>query len=265
VIKVAKIIFFQPHPDDLEFNCAHLIHYLSTKSVKGHSIKIASITKGEFGLPGYRYDKFKGEFLAKIRTKELYSALALHNIDSVNVHFFGYTDGFVKFNRELITTIRQYITEEKPDIIFAPEALFTWYQHKDHVNTGKAIYYIIKNNLVNYKPKLYFYGTIFPNFLFGFNSNDFELVDNLLACHKTQYWLLNRLKLTYKFTTRRAAFKLSGWKYAEKYRRVYFLPSNRKKNNARFIIKMLTHWYCSMPWFKAKYPKDILIRMKKAI
>ncbi|MFW9948635.1 MAG: PIG-L deacetylase family protein [Candidatus Thorarchaeota archaeon] len=262
---MAKIVFFQPHPDDLEFNCGHLIHFLSTKSVKGHSIKIASITKGEYGLPSFKYDKFKGDFLAKIRTMELYSALSIHRIKPDCVRFFGYIDGFVKFNLDLIKKITQYLKEEKPDIIFAPEALYTWYQHKDHVNTGKALFYIIKNKLIEFKPKLYYYGTLFPNFLFGFKKEDFELINNLLACHKTQYWLLNRLKLTYKFTTRRAALKLRGWNYAEKYRRVYFLPSCWKKNNPPFVIKMLTHWYCSMPWFKAKYPKEILIRMKKAI
>ena len=70
---MAKIIFSQAHPDDLEFNCAHLMHYIAIKSKQKYNIKIASITKGEFGLPGAKYDKFKGKFLAKIRTRELYS------------------------------------------------------------------------------------------------------------------------------------------------------------------------------------------------
>ncbi|MHA1659940.1 MAG: hypothetical protein ACTSUT_12570, partial [Promethearchaeota archaeon] len=64
---MVKIIFFQPHPDDLELKCGHIIHYLATKSKNKHDIRIASITKGEFGLPGAKYDKFKGDFLAKIR------------------------------------------------------------------------------------------------------------------------------------------------------------------------------------------------------
>lgn len=262
---MAKIVFFQPHPDDLEFNCGHLIHFLSTKSVKNHIIKIASITKGEFGLPGFKYDKFKGDFLAKIRTKELFSALSIHGISPKDVHFFGYFDGFVKFNQELIKSITQYLNEEKPDIIFAPEALYSWYQHKDHVNTGKAIYYIIKNELIDFKPKLYFYGTLFPNFRFGFKSEDFKLIDDLLLCHKTQFWLLNRLKLTYKFTVRRAALKLSGWKYAEKYRRLYFLNKNQDKNNPPFLVKLLTHWYSSMPWFKAQYPRELLKKINEDI
>jgi len=60
-----KIIFFQAHPDDLEHKYGHLLHYLATRSPKRYEIKIASTTKGEYGLPGSQYDKFKGNILAK--------------------------------------------------------------------------------------------------------------------------------------------------------------------------------------------------------
>jgi len=43
------------------------LHYLATRSPKRYEIKIASIPKGEYGLPGSQYDKFKGNILAKIR------------------------------------------------------------------------------------------------------------------------------------------------------------------------------------------------------
>lgn len=64
---MAKIIFFQAHPDDLEMNCAYLIHYLATESPHQHEVRISSTTKGEFGLPGSQYDKFKGKFLGDVR------------------------------------------------------------------------------------------------------------------------------------------------------------------------------------------------------
>jgi LmbE family N-acetylglucosaminyl deacetylase len=258
---MAKIIFFQPHPDDLEFNCGHLIHYLSRKSTNAHIIKIASVTKGEYGLPGFKYDKFKGDFLAKIRTKELCTAMKIHDIQPENIHFFGYVDGFVKFNREFVQNISDYLNKEQPDIIFAPEAMYTWYYHLDHVNTGKAIFYTISQKLINFTPILYFYGTSHPNFFFGFKKEDISLIKQLLRCHKTQYWLINRLKLNYKFSTKRAGLRLKGWYYAEKYRRVYFVKNNLKKNKASIFLKILTHWFSSMPWFKAQYPKDILEKL----
>ncbi|MFW9773381.1 MAG: PIG-L deacetylase family protein [Candidatus Heimdallarchaeota archaeon] len=260
---MAKIIFFQPHPDDLEFNCGHLIHYLSKKSRNHHTIKIASITKGEFGLPGFKYDKFKGKFLAKVRTKELFSAMKIHDISPENIHFLGYVDGFIKFNREFVQKISEYLNKERPDLIFAPEALHTWYYHLDHVNTGKAIFYIIFKKLINFNPILYFYGTSQPNFFFGFKKGDISLIEKLLRCHKTQYWLINRLKLSYKLSTRRAGLSLNGWNYAEKYRRIFFLKNNLKKNNVPLFQKILTHWFSSMPWFKAQYPKEILEKLRR--
>ena len=259
---MTKIIFFQAHPDDLELNCGHLIHFLATQSKKYYAIKIASITKGEFGLPGFQYDKYKGKILARIRTQELYDALAIHNLKPSNVDFFGYIDGLVFLNNDLINSITDYLNREKPDIIFAPEAIYTWYYHKDHINTGRAIYHIIFHKLIDFTPKLYFYGSLNPNLLFGFNKEGLKLINRLLECHKTQFWFINKAKLGYKISTLRRGFLLPGWKYAEKYRRVFLKPSNLRKNKPTFIVKVLTHWFSSMPWFKAKYPQDMLKEIK---
>ena len=260
---MAKIIFFQPHPDDLEINCGHIIHYLATKSKNKHIIKIASTTKGEYGLPGAEYDKFKGDFLAKVRTRELCNAQSIHGIPPENIHFFGYVDGLVEFTRDFANEVAEYLKKEKPDVIFAPEAIYTSYYHRDHVNTGKAIYYCIYNKLIDFTPILYFYSTLSPNFFFGFKKEDFSLIDQLLACHKTQFWLINYVTWTYRPKTRLAGRKLSGWKYAEKYRRVYFHKNNRKLNKPSLIVQMLSHWYSSMPFFKAKYPQDVLAELKE--
>lgn len=260
---MTKIIFFQPHPDDLELNCGHLIHYLATKSKKEYIIKIASTTKGEYGLAGAQYDKFKGDFLAKVRTRELCNAQSFHGIPPENIHFFGYVDGLVEFTREFVNKIAEYLTLEKPDIIFAPEAIYTSYYHMDHVNTGRAIYYCIYNKLINYTPILYFYSTLSPNFYFGFKKEDFSLTYQLLACYKTQFWFINHAKWIYKPKTRLAGRKLSGWKYAEKYRRVYFQNENEIRNKASLLIRILSHWFSSWPWFKAKYPLDVLEMLKK--
>lgn len=256
---MAKIIFFQAHPDDLEHKCGHLMHYLSSKSKKNHTIKIASITKGEFGLPGPQYDKFKGNLLAKIRTRELCNAQSIHGIPPQNIEFFGYIDGFVPFNEEFINRIAKYLKTEKPDIIFAPEAIYSWYYHMDHINTGKAIFYIIYNNLINFIPILYFYTSLHPNFFFGFKKKDIKaLTYKLIDCHKTQQWLLRYTMLPYRPFSRFAGRKLHGWKYAEPYRRVYFNKRNLLKNKQPLIVRIFTHFFSNLPWTKAKYPQDIV-------
>ena len=154
----------------------------------------------------------------------------------------------MKFNYEFIGSILKYLEKEKPDIIFAPEAYYTSYYHGDHVNTGKAIYYILHKKMLSKLPKLYFYSTLSPNRYFGFNKEDLSLVDDLLQCHKTQFWLL------YNITIRLTALHVRGYKYAEKYRRVYFSYDTPQKNKISYLVKMLSHWFASWPWFKAKYP-----------
>ncbi|MFX0021440.1 MAG: PIG-L deacetylase family protein [Candidatus Hermodarchaeota archaeon] len=260
---MAKIIFFQAHPDDLEHKCGHIMHYLAKESKINHEIKIASITKGEFGLPGSQYDKFKGSLLARIRTKELFEAEKIHGILPESIDFFGYIDGFVPFNKEFINRIADYLKEEKPDIIFSPEALYSWYYHMDHINTGKAIFYVIYNNLINFTPKLYFYSSINPNFFFGFKKQDLALTYKLIRCHRTQNWLLNWTMLPYKITSRYAGRKLGGWKYAEPFRRVYFSKKNLKKNKFSLVVQIFTHFFSSLPWFKAKYPRSVLLNIKQ--
>lgn len=259
---MAKVIFFQAHPDDLELECANLIHYLATKSKNKHIVKIASMTKGEFGLPGPRYDKFKGDFLAKVRTRELQKAQSIHGIPPENIDFFGYIDGFVKFNREFVNKIANYLKKEKPDIVFAPEPLYTYYYHMDHVNTGRALFYIIYNKLIDKKPILYYFSAFRGNFRFPFDKSGFELEDQLISCHKTQFWLLNYMKVVYRPFARIAGSHVSGWKYAEPYRRIYFKKENLKKNKQTLWIQVWTHFFSSLPWFKAKYPQAILEKLK---
>lgn len=261
---MTKIIFFQAHPDDLEHKCGHLMHYLATKSRKKYYIKIASITKGEFGLPGPKFDKFKGEFLAKIRTQELFNAEKIHGITYENIDFFGYIDGFVPFNKDIINRIAEYLMDERPDIIIAPEAIYSWYWHMDHINTGRAIFYVIYNKLINFTPILYFYTSLNPNFFFGFKKKDIKtLTFKLIACHKTQRWLLRYTMLPYRPFSRFAGRKLHGWKYAEPYRRVYFNKKNGYKNKPPLIVQIFTHFFSNLPWTKAKYPQEIILKLKE--
>lgn len=261
---MVKIIFFQAHPDDLEHKCGHLMHYLATKSKKNNDIRIVSMTRGQFGLPGPQYDKFKGNFLAKIRTRELLKAVKIHGIHSEKIDFFGYIDGFVPFNIEFVNTIADYLNKERPDVIIAPEAIYSWYYHMDHINTGKALFYVIHKKLINFAPILYFYTSLHPNFFFGFNKRDIKnLTYKLIGCHRTQQWLLRYTMLPYRPLSRFAGRKLQGWKYAEPYRRVYFKKNNLQKNRQPLIVRIFTHFFSSLPWTKAKYPKDMVLKLKE--
>lgn len=253
---MGKYLFVQPHPDDLELNCGQILHYLS-KKVNVANIQIISVTKGEFGLPGPQYDKFKGKFLAKVRERELESAMDIHGIPSENIFYFGYIDGYVPFNRDIINKFIQFLSQNRPDIIFAPEPLYTNYVHNDHVNSGRVVYYILHHRLIdNYTPKLFVYSTLWPNFFFPFNKEDYKVTDQLLACHKTQFWLLNRMKIFNKILARRSGMSVPGWKFAEAFRRINFMSSNSKNSGKiPFSVRIFYRFYWAhKSWYDAKYP-----------
>ena len=214
-------------------------------------------------MPGAQYDKFKGDFLAKVRTRELCNALSIHGIPPENIEWLGFIDGLVYFTKDLIEKFRIYLEKEKPDVIFAPEPIYTWYYHMDHINTGRAVFYIIHKKLVDFTPNIYFYNTISPNFLFPFNQDEYDLAERLLACHKTQYWLINNMKLMYVPIIRYYGMKLRGWKYAESYRRVFLKEENKKKNKPSFLVRVFSHYFNSLPFFQAKYPQDVLKELKE--
>jgi LmbE family N-acetylglucosaminyl deacetylase len=254
---MGKFLFVQPHPDDLELNCGQLLHFLSRK-VDVANIQVISVTKGEFGLPGPQYDKFKGKFLAKVRERELQNAMAIHGIPPENIFYFGYIDGYVPFNREIIEKFTQFLSQNRPDVIFAPEALYTDYVHNDHINSGRAVYYVLYHELIdNYTPKLYFYTTLWPNFYFPFKKEDYRITDQLLACHKTQFWLLNRMKLFNKIKARRSGMAVTGWKFAESYRKINYAKINSHQNAEKipFNVRLFYRFYWAhKAWYDAKYP-----------
>jgi LmbE family N-acetylglucosaminyl deacetylase len=239
------------------------MHYLAA-SKKHHEIIVVSLTKGEFGLPGPQYDKFKGDFLAKVRTRELENALAVHGITSDHLTFFGYVDGFVPFNHEIVKKIAGYLRKEKPDAIFAPEPRYTYYPHIDHFNAGRIVFYAIHAGLIGYTPKVYYYSSLSPNFYFGFDASGLQLTDSLLACHKTQFWLLNRVKFVYKPLSMIFGRRIR-WKYAEPFRQVFFGKNTTQKNKPGKIAHLMLYFFWRhLTWFFAKYPEKELQRLKAA-
>jgi len=214
---VKRFLFLCVHPDDLEFNCSVLMHHLAEK---GYSIEILCLTKGEFGI---FEEEWKGPRLAKIREQELKDAAKINSISPDHVHFGDIIDGFVKFDKETIQKVGKYINKLKPDIIFAPEAYFTYYWHPDHINCGRMAYYLykVKPELLDKKiESLYFYTTMMPNFLWP--SNDLERTNKAFFQHQSQWWLLKWNSLFNPFDKFNVFWNRIGrWKYAERYRRIY--------------------------------------------
>jgi hypothetical protein len=90
-----------------------------------------------------------------------------------------------------------------------------------------------------------------------------ELTDRLIACHKTQVWLLNSMGRIYlPLAIVHGLVSHSGWHLAEGYRQVFFKPGNLWKNKPSRKTAIFSHFFGSMPFFKAKYPDSVLADLK---
>ncbi|MHA1405614.1 MAG: PIG-L deacetylase family protein [Candidatus Helarchaeota archaeon] len=150
--------FICAHPDDLEIFVGAFIR-LAVK--QGHDVEIVSMTKGEWGTMN---PNLKGEKLARIRVGELQRAASLHGVQKGKIKFLGLIDGKVTLEAAE-KALRQYFQERKPDVIFAPEPVFSIYVHPDHINTGKAVYFLLKHEPIESRPLLFTYHS-FKNNLF---------------------------------------------------------------------------------------------------
>ncbi len=234
---MVKIIFFQPHPDDLDIYCLHLLFHLTNQSKYSFEIKIASMTRGEEGVTR-KYKGFKGKRISKIRTLEFYKALRIYRIPTKQIHFFSMIDSNIRFSRNSIELVRNYLEKEKPDIIFAPEPRFSYYLRQDHVITGEILYYICDKMLIEKLPKLYFYAPINPNYYQPFETKGFLLVKKIINIYKSQYTTFQRYFSIHRFIGLFYGKKLKGWKYAEGYRRVFFFNEKYKNKKLNFFQRL---------------------------
>jgi len=231
-----KIIFFQVHPDDLEFNCYHLLYYLGITRKGKYDVKIASLSRGEYGWPKHG-EHFKGERLGRMRTQELYNAMSTYGIPPEKIHFFEVIDGRIYFNREIIKLVKDYLNKEQPDIIFACEPRNTYYRHPDHMNIGKIIYYILDKEEINFRAKntkLYFFNSIDPNFYWPFKKEAIPLAYKNMYVHKSQMHIWNSVGRFYKLMVRWYGSRIKGWKYAEGYKRIFYGNEKGKNPELKF-------------------------------
>jgi LmbE family N-acetylglucosaminyl deacetylase len=170
-----KVLFLCAHPDDLEFSIPSMMITLagnlektldstdkniqknlntiqygrslfvkkqkdSIDGIPEFKIKTACMTRGEMSS----FTEQIGSTLkaAKIRTKELKNSQQI--LTGKMPDFVGYFDGYVRVSETAIIKIKDYIMKLQPDIVIAPEPIYTWYHHPDHVRTGRIAYFAIK-------------------------------------------------------------------------------------------------------------------------
>ncbi|MHA1276850.1 MAG: PIG-L deacetylase family protein [Candidatus Helarchaeota archaeon] len=178
-----KILFFTPHPDDIEIGCPFA--YLEALRLRYKVIEII-MTNGEFGT---ERDEFKGIRIARIRKMELRKANLVFEKETKNrikVIRMGYVDGYLPINKKILNTIIQLIQAERPQIIFCPDPVFPQDFHPDHINTGKLIYYSLFKLKKSELPRVFYYYSVRTKFYLKCKWKDFKILQAALSEHKSQ-------------------------------------------------------------------------------
>lgn len=183
-VQKKKALFFVPHADDLEFGVSYAcIEFLRA----GYAVKEILMTNCEYGID--RTD-FKGPRLQDIRMKELDDANQIYDFEIGNypiLRKMGYTDGFLPLNRSSIERCIKLLSEERPNIIFAPDPIFSIDFHDDHINTGRIPLLALEELIDEYQPKaIFLYYTYNPNFRLKLQKGNLSIAINALKQHQSQ-------------------------------------------------------------------------------
>ncbi len=203
-----RILFLNAHADDSEFCCGNT----EIMAAKKHEVHIACMTGDEYGTSR---DDFKGKRISQIREREMECAAKKVG---AKLYWFGFIDGYLPFNRRSFNALKDYIAKIKPDMIFAPEPLFTLDSHTDHVATGKLIYLVLKKMK---KPPLLLY-------FHSFKSNyyvpclEWDKALETLSCHVSQGMSRRGTHFGWKLYRLVYGIFTGGHRYGEGYRVVRF-------------------------------------------
>jgi LmbE family N-acetylglucosaminyl deacetylase len=141
---VHKVLVVMPHPDDCELYCGGTVARLVQL---GKVVRVAKMTYGEKGC---RQDKVSPEELKLIRKNEDTKSMRILGIDDGENIYLDLGDGQVEADIETIGVIAKQIRTFRPDLIITtnPEDMIirfdkniNWINHRDHINTGKAVLY----------------------------------------------------------------------------------------------------------------------------
>lgn len=178
-------MFVTPHSDDIELGTPFL--YLQAIR-RGHRVIEVIMTNNEFGTTR---DEFKGERLKKIREMELRNANAVYEKgtnNKVETIYMDYIDGTLPLNLESVTRTADLIRQKKPDVIITCDPWYAQDFHADHLNTGRCIFFALYHLSESERPKkvIYYYSTS-TDFYVNCDWLDFQVAENALIEHKSQY------------------------------------------------------------------------------
>ncbi|MBB6479256.1 PIG-L deacetylase family protein [Spirochaeta isovalerica] len=129
-------IVFAPHPDDEVLGCGGTI---ALKRKYNCKVLIVYMTNGENG----KLEKFKPEFLGKMRQKEAILSSQKLMVSESNIFFLGFKDGKLSDDYiKALIKIKKILNYYKPQQIFIP---FENDGHPDHTETNRIVINALKS------------------------------------------------------------------------------------------------------------------------
>jgi len=266
-----KFLFFCAHPDDLEFFIGNFMTVLNDKYLRQEfaryitnnpiginnsytdhvEVTVASMTRGE--MSDFTDKVQSTHAAAKIRTHELRTSLGYLGISPPD--FLGYIDGFIRVSEKTVKNVKEYLIRMKPDFVFAPEPIFTWYHHPDHTRTGKIVYRAICRMIKEQEtsqysqkiPSLYYFGALRNQFYFPFVPTLRHRLKKAVQSHASQALLLIIAKIPSIIFSILHGRKIPGCGMAEALRRQYLPGKDNPKHKDQFrpqlslVLRIL--WY----------------------
>lgn len=213
-----RVLFFAPHPDDMEIFAPGTV----IKHSEGGDEVIEIIMS--YGEKSALDGDMIGEYLASMRREEGKRGAEIMGVKEVR--FLGYEDlgvadtenksrwwtmSSVDVAEEDVRRIRDIILEIKSDLIYAPSCKRSPYRHKDHLATGQLV--LQARRQMEDPPTVRMYHGLFPNLLVDVTEY-LERVAEAQAAHRSQQFLLRPLEIIQRIYTRLLGMR-KGCKYAE--------------------------------------------------
>ena len=179
-----KVIFFVPHPDDLEFGAS----LMAIEALRlGWEVTEVVMTGGEYGT---ERDDFKGNRLSRIREHELRQTARTYEKGTnraLRILMMGFVDGHLSLNPSALRETSQLLKRETPDVVFAPDPWHAIDFHPDHLNTGRLVYFALKSLRSAERPKkCYFYYSFKTNVALRCRRKDTKILHRALLNHQSQ-------------------------------------------------------------------------------
>jgi len=203
------------------------------------------MTSDEYGT---ERNEFKGKRIKRIRMHEMEEAAKVYGTNpdgtpKLKLHWFGEIDGYLPFNKDVLSRLQRLILDLQPDVVFGPDSFFTLDYHVDHMRAGWLIYFAIKTLPLSKArhPLLFLYHSFNNNFFVPVKALSIQV--SAWAKHRSQTTpLRNKLILPVRWlfnTFRRAR---TGSTLAEGFRRVRFVAGENVlgKVSQRTFYRLVT-------------------------